>query len=207
MKKKNLVTAALSVMLLALTSCGGSKAVAQDDNRGINPKKESAAATRVRRTIDPTYKLAKEEKDRLRAAQSATSYLEDVAMENAENAAVQAIASRLETAVVGIRERYNSNKQANAKVLTYQEVQNHLKSYIAQKLSYRVVGEPSVYDNTDKTVTVYVCVELKATTQEILENLYDKMEEEDIMEKGAVDKQKFIEENKEELEKLKNKVL
>ena len=163
------------------------------------------AQTRQRRAVDPTYTLAKQEGTNLRAAQSATSHLEDVAMENAESAAAQLLASRLETAIMGIRERYNQNTQVNNKTMTEQNAQNLVKNYFAQKIRYTIVGEPSIYDNPDGTITVYVCVELNTKTEDLLSEAYDTLTREDVI-AVEYDKKKFIEDNKEELKKLQGQI-
>ena len=81
------------VLAFTLCSCGGSKQVA---NAGYYnnpyPQQQQQSATRQRRTVDPTYTLAKQEGDRMRAAQSATSHLEDVELENAESAVKKIVA-------------------------------------------------------------------------------------------------------------------
>lgn len=204
MKKINLLVSLVLVVLLS--SCGGSKQVA-DAGYYNNPQGyvKPQQQTRQRRTVDPTYTLAKQEGERMRAAQSATAYLEDVALENAESAAAQALAARLETAVVGVRDRYNKNTQVKKKTKTEQEAQNSIKNYFAQKISYTVIGEPSIYDNPDGTITAYVCVELRDRTEDLLSKAYDELSRDEVI-AVEFDKKKFIEENKEELKKLQEQI-
>lgn len=192
--KKKLLLMAFSVAIMLMSSCGSSKQVASvsESNAG-----------RTRRTVDPTYTLAKQEGTNLRAASSATSSLEDVALENAENAAVTLLASRLESAIIGVRERFNKTNQLDKKNLTEQQVTNYMQTFVAQKLSYKIIGEPSIYDNPDGTITTYVCVELTTPTDKILEDAYDKLTEDEILH-TEFDKQRFVKENKEELDKLKS---
>lgn len=194
------------VLAFTLCSCGGSKQVA---NAGYYnnpyPQQQQQSATRQRRTVDPTYTLAKQEGDRLRAAQSATSHLEDVALENAESAAAQALAARLQTAIMGVRERFNRTTQVNNQAMTEQDAQNHIKSYFAQKIAWVVIGEPSIYDNPNGTVTAYVCVELKTKTEDVLKEAYDNLTREGVI-AVEYDKKKFVEENKEELKKLQQQL-
>ena len=204
MKKFSILVAVVSMSLFS--SCGSNKQVVNADYYN-NPQgvMQSGTQSRQRREVDPTYTLAKQEGDRMRAAQSATSHLEDVALENAENAAAQALASRLETAIIGVRERYNKNTQVNNKTMTEQNAENIIKSYFAQKISYVVIGEPSLYDNPDGTITAYVCVEMKTKTEDVLSETYDDLTREGVL---AVDfdKKQFIEENKSELKKLQEQI-
>lgn len=187
----------LGLLIPFMASCGSSKNM-QDQN-------ETSVPGRTRRTVDPTYKLAAQETDKLRAAQSATSYLEDIALENAEAAAVTALASRLESAITGVRERFNRTSQINEKTMTKQDINNEIKTFISQRVQYKVIGEPSIYDNADKSITVYVCVELCEKTEKILEEAYDALTRDEII-SIEYDKKKFIEDNKKELERLKNNV-
>lgn len=213
MKKFSFLAAVAFAALLC--SCGGSKQMAnagyynnpypQQQQYVSQQQQQSVGQTRQRRTVDPMYTLAKQEGDRLRSAQSATSHLEDVALDNAENAAAQALASRLETAIMGVRDRYNRTSQVNNQVLTEQDAQNHIKSYFAQKISYVVIGEPSIYDNPNGTITAYVCVEMKTKTEDVLSEAYDNLTREGVI-AVEYDKKKFVEENKEELKKLQQQL-
>lgn len=202
--KKGIILA-MGIAAILLTSCGASR---KAENGGdYNPKKESSAVKRVRRTVDPTYKLAREEGENLRAASSAISTLEDVALENAENAAVSLLAGRIESAIIGVRERFNKTNQVGNRTLTSQQVQNYMKTLVAQKLSYKVIGEPSIYDNDDqdRTITAYICIELTTSTKEILGDAYDKMVKDGVLQ-TEIDKNQFVKENEEELKKLREKV-
>ena len=208
---KKLFFAISVVFACTLCSCGGSKKVANSDYYN-NPQgyvqsgqQQTVNQTRQRRTVDPMYTLAKQEGERMRATQSATSHLEDVALDNAESAAAQALASRLETAIMGVRDRYNRTTQVNNQVMTEQDAQNHVKSYFAQKISYVVIGEPSIYDNSNGTITAYVCVEMKTKTEDVLSEAYDNLTREGVI-AVEYDKKKFIEENKEELKKLQQQI-
>lgn len=213
MKKFSFLAAVAFAALLC--SCGGSKRMAnagyynnpypQQQQYVSQQQQQSVGQTRQRRTVDPMYTLAKQEGDRLRSAQSATSHLEDVALDNAENAAAQALASRLETAIMGVRDRYNRTSQVNNQVLTEQDAQNHIKSYFAQKISYVVIGEPSIYDNPNGTITAYVCVEMKTKTEDVLSEAYDNLTREGVI-AVEYDKKKFVEDNKEELKKLQQQL-
>ncbi len=200
MKKLFLFAAAAATIMLA--SCGSTKQVAF---YGDAENLEYAPQGRTRRSVDPTYTLAKNEGAYLRAAQSATSFLEDVALENAEAAAAQALASRIETAIYGVRERFNKTNQLNAKIHTEQAVKNYIKSAVSQVISYKVIGEPSIYDNPDNSITAYVCVELITDTETLLNKTYDTLTQDDML-STEFERTKFVEENKEEIKKLQGKV-
>lgn len=199
--KKFFLFAAAAAATIMLASCGSTKQVVYGDVDNV----EYAPEGRTRRSVDPTYTLAKNEGAYLRAAQSATSFLEDVALENAEAAAAQALASRIETAIYGVRERFNKNNQLNAKIHTEQAVKNYIKSTVSQVISYKVIGEPSIYDNPDNSITAYVCVELITDTETLLNKTYDTLTQDEML-STEFERTKFVEENKEELKKLQGKV-
>ena len=166
-----------SIMLFA--SCGSSKSKLESYTRYDG---EGGMQKSVLRESNPVLRLANDKNAlSLRAAQSARSMLEDVALENAENAAVQTLASRIESAVEGVRERFNETNQIDSKTMTQQQVRNLITTKINQKISYRVVGEPAIYDNTDGSVTVWVCVELVKPTDNFLSDLYDDLTKDDII--------------------------
>ncbi len=201
----NKIFMCLGLAAIMMEGCGTTKTVVAPATTNTTPRQETPAPTRVRRDVDPVYTLAKQEGANLRAASSATAFMEDVALENAENAAASLIASRLESAIIAVRERFNKTNQVNYKSLTEQQVQNYTKTFVSQKISYKVIGEPSVYDNPDRSITAYVCVELRTPTKQILEDAFDKMTEDEVL-KTEFDKKRFVDENMEELKKLQNKV-
>jgi len=195
---------AATALVVAVSSCGSSKQAANADYYN-NPYGQQQGQTRQRRTVDPTYTLASQEGENLRAAQSATSYIENIALTNAEAAAAQALAARLESAIIGVRENYNKNSQLNNAVMTEETTQNLVRQYFAQRISYRIIGEPSIYDNPDGTITAYVCIEMKTKTEDVLSEAYDNMTRDKVI---AIDydKQKFIEDTKDELTKLQQQL-
>ena len=78
-------------------------------------------------------------------------------------------------------------------------------STVAQKINSVPVGLPEVYDLSDGTVRVYVCVELKSKTEDLLGETYDNLTKEQIL--GVdYDKQKFINDNIDTIKKLQNKL-
>lgn len=216
--KQVLFSSFFGLLIFSMFSCGSSKNSQNEmmmqmmqqmmqqqlQNQQQNQQQNVSQGPKLRES-NPVYKLAAQESDKLRAAQSATSYLEDVALENAENAAVIALASRLETAIAGVRERYNRSSQSNGKTMTSQDANNEIKSYISRKLSYVVIGEPAVYDNPDKTITVFVCVEMREKTEKVLEEAYESLTREGVI-AIEYDKKRFIEDNKEELKKLQSNI-
>lgn len=198
MKAKTFILAAMSAWLFS--SCGGSKSTLDSYERTVNPGQTRKSTLRE---SNPILKLASEKTANLRAAQAATSKIEDVALENAENAAAQALAGRIESVIYGVRERFNQNNQVDDKTLTEQQVRNLIRTKIKQKISYKVIGEPAIYDNSDGSVTVWVCVELTKPTNDIMSDLHRDLTNDDVI-GTSYKRDKFLEDIKSELDKLIN---
>lgn len=183
---------------IMFVSCGSSKAQLESYTRYDGDGRQQKS---VLRESNPVLRLVNDKNaTSLRAAQSSRSMLEDVALENAENAAVQALASRIESAVEGVRERFNENNQIDNKTLTEQQIRNLITTKIKQRVSYNIVGEPAIYDNTDGSVTVWICVELSKPTDKFLSDLYDDLTKDDVI---GIDyrRDKFIQDIKEGMRK------
>lgn len=74
-----------------------------------------------------------------------------------------------------------------------------------QKISTRLVGIPEVYDLSDGTVRVYVCVELSLATDQVLGDIYDQMTRDEIL-GSDYDKMKFIQDNRDRIQELRDKL-
>lgn len=80
-----------------------------------------------------------------------------------------------------------------------------MENAVSQKVSTKLIGVPEVYDASDGSVQVYVCVELQKPTNEVLGEVYDQLTKDEIL--GTdYDKMKFIEDNKERLKELRDKL-
>lgn len=190
----------MGIIFIMLTACGSTKQTLPYYERATE---QGSVKGSTLRESNPVLRLAKEQGNSLRAAQSSTARIEDVALENAENAAAQALASRLESAIYGIRERFNQNNQIDDKNLTEEQTRNLIRTKIKQSISYKVIGEPAIYDNSDGTVTIWVCVELTKPTEQILNDAYKSLTDDEII-KMNYDRDQFVKDVKDELDQLIN---
>ena len=112
------------------------------------------------------------------------------------------IASLLETSVVALTQMYNQKVTVNSKKLTERQRKEFVELTVSQKISTRAVGVPDRFINDDGSYQVYRCVELKTPTAELLGEIHDELTREEVI--GVdYDKKKFIEDNLEKIQELR----
>ena len=193
---------------LFLCSCATRKAIPADyytDPSGIEKKNESALRETKRETRQVDI-LASEATDKLRAVGIGNDYDEKYARREAIRDAQATLAGYLQRAVLEIAKEYHQKKGVNQKKISEQTLKDYLETFISQKVSSVPVGLPEVYDLSDGSVKVYVCVELRTNTAEVLGETFDALKEKEIL--GVeYDKQQFIEENLDVIERLRNELI
>ncbi len=197
--KKSILTLTLGAIVVLMGACGSKKS---GDDYYNDPGRKLTEKKREVREVD---KLAAEEKDRMRAVGLGNDADEKYARREALRDGQTILAGYLETAIVAVTTEYHKKATANAKKFSESNLEEYVETNVAQKVGTKMVGVPDIYDKSDGTVSVYVCVELTKTTDQLLEQMYDQMTEDEVL--GTdYDKQKFIEENKKRLEELREKV-
>ena len=192
---------------LFVCSCATRKAIPADyytDPSGIEKKNESALRETKRETRQVDI-LASEATDKLRAVGIGNDYDEKYARREAIRDAQTILAEYIENAIVEVVKEYNKNVKLNRDMVSERNIEGVVISTVAQKINSVPVGLPEVYDLSDGTVRVYVCVELKSKTEDLLGETYDNLTKEQIL--GVdYDKQKFINDNIDTIKKLQNKL-
>lgn len=202
--KKTIIFSALCLAALMLGSCGSSKKAAAD-NYYSNPKGTVAQPTLKKREVREVDKLAAAETNKMRAVGIGNDYDEKEARREAIQDAQSILAGYLETCIVSLTEEYHKKAQVTSKKYSETNLERYVEAAVAQKVSSHMIGTPEVYDASDGTVQVYVCVELQKTTEQVLGDMYDQLTEDEIL--GTdYDKMKFIQDNKERLQELRAKV-
>ena len=191
MKKLAILT--LAVLAIFMQSCGGSKQLANAGSK-FTGKKEL-------KTLE-VDKLVAAETDKLRAVGIATDIDEMEARKEALQNGQLEIASLLETSVVALTQMYNQKVTVNSKKLTERQRKEFVELTVSQKISTRAVGVPDRFINEDGSYQVYRCVELKTPTAELLGEIHDELTREEVI--GVdYDKKKFIEDNLEKIQELR----
>lgn len=192
---------ALCLMALMLGSCGSSKK-ATADNYYSNPKEKTAQPTLKKREVREVDKLAAAETDKMRAVGLGNDFDEKEARREAIQDAQNTLAGYLETCIVSLTQEYHKKSSANAKKFSESNIERFVEAAVSQKVSTKMIGTPEIYDASDATVQVYVCVELQKPTDKVLGEIYDQLTQDEIL--GIdYDKMKFIQDNKERLQGLR----
>ncbi len=111
---------------------------------------------------------------------------------------------RMQTAVEGARQFYNKDANINAKKMTEGDAQGIITQYIAGLCkNYRVI-KTNLYDLSDGSVQCYVCIEMRSTKEELLDNVENALSKEELI-SVDYDKERFMNNIKQGLEDYKNK--
>lgn len=200
---KKIFAYALSLMLM-LGSCGSQKKVAAN-NYYSEPQAPVSQPTLKKREIREVDKLVDKETDKMRAVGLGNSYDEKLARKEAIRDGQATLTGYLESSIVSLVQDYHKNAAVNGKKYSESNTEGLVETAVSQKVSTKIVGVPEVYDAADGTVQVYVCVELQKPTNEIIGEVYDQLTKDDVL-GSDYDKMKFIQDNKDRLQELRDKV-
>lgn len=204
---KKISVLAFSVLLVMLSACGSSKKAADNYYNNPAPQKETPVKqpNLKKREIREVDKLVAKESDKMRAVGIGNDYDEKYARNEAVRDGQANLASYLEASIVALTTEYHKKASVNAKKYAETNLETYVENAVSQKVSTKLIGVPEVYDASDGSVQVYVCVELQKPTNEVLGEVYDQLTKDEIL--GTdYDKMKFIEDNKERLKELRDKL-
>lgn len=200
----------LFLLLLAPTmiGCGSSQKSAYNDyeyqewKRQQQQQQQQQRPSRTLRTVEPCIALANAESENLRAYGTATSYVEKVALSEAERDARNRMASMIKVAVEGAAQDYAQNAARNIKSTAGTLGESIMTQYVAQEISNTRVIETSIYDLSDGSVQVYVCIEMRNTTKEFSNKLENELSRDGVIEL-EYDRERFMQKMSEGLERYK----
>ena len=208
--KKNIVSVALLGMTFALASCGSSKQTAASDYEyqlwKQQQEQQSAQQRPARklRAAEPCIELASAESENLRAYGTATSYIEKVAWNAAERDARSRLTAMIKTAVEGAAQDYEQNANQNLKKTAGTLSESVMTQYVAEEIKNTRIIKNSIYDLTDGSIQVYVCLEMKTDTEELKKNLDNALDRDGVIEL-QYDRERFLDKMSEGLEEYKKK--
>lgn len=195
MKKLFLFSATLAAALL-LSSCGSSRQLPQ--------QQAQSRPGRTLRTVEPCIEMANAESEFLRAYGTASSYVEKTALNEAERDARNRLAAMLKVAVEGAAQDYEMNATQNRTSSAETIGEAVMTQYIAEELQNTRILKTDIYDLTDGSIQVYVCIEMRTSESDLAEKIDNVLEEDNII--GIkYDREKFIEKMKAGLEEYKQK--
>lgn len=208
--KKNIVSVALLGMTFALASCGSSKQTAASDYEyqlwKQQQEQQSAQQRPARklRTAEPCIELALAESENMRAYGTATSYVEKTALNEAERDARNRLAAMIKAAVEGAAQDYEQNANQNLKKTAGTLSESVMTQYVAEEIKNTRIIKNSIYDLTDGSIQVYVCLEMKTDTEELKKNLDNALDRDGVIEL-QYDRERFLDKMSEGLEEYKKK--
>lgn len=208
--KKIFVMIISAVALLA--SCGASKKTASTDyqyQQWLAQQQQSQQSNQQRpgrtmRTLEPCIELAQADAENLRAYGTATSYVEKVALNEAERDARNRLASMIKVAVEGAAQDYEQNANKNLKNTAGSIGEAIMSQFVAEEISNTRIIKTTIYDLADGSVQVYVCLEMKTNKDDFDKNLNHTLDRDGLIEL-QYDRDRFIKRMEMGLEDYKQK--
>lgn len=207
--KKFYVPAILSGALL-FVACGSTKKMASSDYQYEQWKQQQEQAamsqrpTRTLRTTEPCIELAQADSENIRAFGTATSYVEKTALNEAERDARNRLAAMMKVAVEGAAQDYEQNANQNLKKTAGTIGESVMTQFVAEEIKNTRILKTSIYDLSDGSIQVYVCLEIQSDKNNFSQNLENVLDREGLIEL-QYDRDRFVQKMAEGLEDYKKK--
>lgn len=204
------VSAILAATAL-FVACGSAKKTVSSDyqyEQWKQQQEQQAAMTqrpaRTLRTEEPCITLALAEAENLRAYGTATSFVEKTALNEAERDARNRLATMMKVAVEGAAQDYEQNANQNLKKSAGTIGESVMTQFVAEEIKNTRILKTSIYDLTDGSIQVYVCLEVQSDKDNFAQNLENVLDREGIIEL-QYDRERFVKKMAEGLEEYKKK--
>ena len=207
--KKFYVPAILSGVLL-FVACGSTKKMASSDYQYEQWKQQQEQAamsqrpTRTLRTTEPCIELAQADSENIRAFGTATSYVEKTALNEAERDARNRLAAMMKVAVEGAAQDYEQNANQNLNKTAGSIGESVMTQFVAEEIKNTRILKTSIYDLSDGSIQVYVCLEIQSDKNNFSQNLENVLDREGLIEL-QYDRDRFVQKMAEGLEDYKKK--
>lgn len=207
--KKFYVPAILSGVLL-FVACGSTKKMASSDYQYEQWKQQQEQAAmsqrpaRTLRTTEPCIELAQADSENIRAFGTATSYVEKTALNEAERDARNRLAAMMKVAVEGAAQDYEQNANQNLKKTAGSIGESVMTQFVAEEIKNTRILKTSIYDLSDGSIQVYVCLEIQSDKNNFSQNLENVLDREGLIEL-QYDRDRFVQKMAEGLEDYKKK--
>lgn len=202
--KKNFVMAVTAAAMM-LSSCGTQKQVVKNNYQQRQQAVEQPQRpARTLRQLTRSEELAIEDCDQWRALGTATSYVEKAARNEAARDARNQLAQMMKVAVEGAAQDYEQNAQKNIKGSAASLGEAVMSQFVAEEVTNTRPLHYDVFDLSDGSVQVYVCIEIRKTKKEFADKLNNTLEREGLIEL-QYDRDRFIQKMSAGLEEYKKK--
>ena len=202
---------AILAATVLFVACGSAKKTASSDyqyQQWKQQQEQQAAASqrpaRTLRTTEPCIELALAESANLRAYGTATSYVEKAALNEAERDARNRLAAMIKVAVEGAAQDYEQNANQNLKKSAGTIGESVMSQFVAEEIRNTRILKTSIYDLSDGSIQVYVCLEIKSDKEAFAQNLENVLDREGIIEL-QYDRERFVQKMADGLEEYKKK--
>lgn len=187
------------VACIMLGACGSVKRTA-----GVDTQRQSMQPTMTLRAEEPCIALAREKTGNLRAYGTATSFVEKIALNEAERDARNRLATMIKIATEGAAQDYAQNAIQNQKKSAGTIGESIMTQFVAEEIQNTRILKTSIYDLSDGSIQVYVCIEMQSDKNNFSQNLKNVLDREGIIEL-QYDRDRFINKMNEGLEEYKEK--
>ena len=196
--------------LLLLTACNSSKNAASTDyqyqqwqqQQQQQQSEPSQRPGRTLRTAEPCIEMAQADSENLRAYGTATSYVEKTALNEAERDARNRLAAMIAVAVEGAAQDYEMNANKNIKKSSGTIGESVMNQFVAEEIKNTRIIKTDIYDLSDGSIQVYVCMEMRNSKEDFEKNLSNTLERDGIIEL-QYDRDRFVKKMAEGLEEYK----
>ena len=195
MKKMNFFATLFAVAVM-VSSCGAMKSSLSNQAQG--PQRPG----RTLRTTESCIEMANAESQFLRAYGTATSYVEKTALNEAERDARNRLAAMIKTAVEGAASDYERNATSDLKKSAAALAQAINTQFVSEEVANTRIIKTDIYDLTDGSIQVYVCLEMRESEEQIINKLENVLEKDHILE-IQFERDQFMKSMKKGLEEYK----
>ena len=147
-------------------------------------------------------KLALENSEFLRAFGTATSYIEKVAMNEAERDARNRLALMVKLAIEGAASDYEKNASENLNNTAGTLGESIMRQYVAEQLTDTRIIKQTIYDLSNGQIQIYVCIEMRKTLEDFTDKLANELDRDGVIGLQQ-DRERFIESMQKGLEEYK----
>lgn len=188
---KQLFILAATAAALSFISCGASKKALTSNYQGQWQQQQAPMQrpTRTLRTVDPCIEMANASPRR--AYGTATSYVEKVALNEAARDARNQLAQMMKVAIEGAAQDYEQNATQNLKSSAETISEAIMTQFVDEEIKNTRTIKTSIYDLSDGSVQVYVCVEMCSSDNDFQQKLENTLDKNDII-SIQYDRDRFI---------------
>lgn len=208
---KKIFALAVIAASFMMTSCSSHKNTASVSDyqyyKQQQQQQQTQAEQRPTRTLRQRCNseiLATEDCDKWRALGTSTSYVEKVARNEAARDARNQLAQMMKVAVEGAAQDYEQNAQKNMKSTAASLGEAVMSQFVAEEVENTKIIASDVFDLSDGSVQVYVCIEIRDDKESFAKKLNNTLERDGLIE-IQYDRDRFIKKMADGLEEYKKK--